>query len=352
VIYDALIKGNNTLAELELEAMYSGLHKTGDFKISCHEFEDFLWRKGLEFEKFKTFPLEGRSVRHPLEGHLVKHHLESDLVPHPLDSIPPKSKPKERQANRLWQQYYRELFEATRDLKPTLGNLQLPDKPRQLLHALIDKFQEAGLQNLRKTPKPGDIVVYFERMLLLYSMKHQQPERKEDEWGVYTYRIKGDINYVPTKMRHQEVSAIAATAKTPEELARALIDHMQHQRFRYYDSIYRLGKNKHYYTPENMTLAFVLSCLDDIELPPNRWYAAMGETIPDYQTLQKPDVAKAWQAKVDFTKKALQIVAKQLWPTDKELAAQAEEHDHVSKIYRIPRAERLRAHILYEWYPG
>lgn len=334
VIYDALVKGNDVLAELELEALYSGLHKTGDFKVPCKEFEDTLWRKGLTYEKYKTFPLVG------------------DLTPHPVETPPPGTTQHELQANEIWQKSSRALFEATRDNKPSPGNLQLPQQPRELLHQLIQQFKQAGVNTLRPTPKPTDTLIQYRdyEKLNEYNVTHK-PVPENEEWGVFTYKIIRDVNVVPTRKRHQEFSEIAAQADSPEQMAALILKKHRDKGFEYQSKIPLDNCMWRYVlTPENKREEFVLSCMDDLHRDASVWHQAKGADIPDFHSLQKPEVAEAWQAKVDFSKKALKIVVDTLLNDDAAIRENVERRDKAAERTHMLRAELARDEwVFHPW---
>ncbi|MBY0404019.1 MAG: hypothetical protein K2X66_08970 [Cyanobacteria bacterium] len=334
VIYDAMVKGNRHLAELELEAMYSGLHKIGDFKTSCHEFEDVLWRKGMEFSKFKTFPIVG------------------DMVPHDVKTPPEGATPKELKANQIWQENYRALFEVTRDMKPTPNNFQLPQKPRELLHQLIQKYSEQGLNGLRPTPKPGDIEISYAD-LEKYNVTHQ-PESEDKEWGVYTYKIVTDVNHRPIEMRHRELSALGANQNTPDQMADEILNNWHAEKIHYQDHISKTTMFYRYeFTPKDKNLEFILSILDDIDRPADRWHASKGESIPTYKALQDPLNLQKWQEKVDFTKAALKKVVTTLLAENPDLQKEVDYYTQASQKISVSRAELARVQMVYyTYYPG
>lgn len=178
VIFDALTKGNFELAELELEAFYSGLHKIGDFKVPCKDFESMLFRRGLTFRKFKTFP------------------LKDDMIPFDSEKPPCRLSKGHKTANEIWQAHHREIFEAASRCKPTAENMAVPEEPRQKLRELIEKFKAAGVTNLRKTPKPGEIEVTDEALKTMAREERKRlGEAEADQWGVYTYQISKSQKY-------------------------------------------------------------------------------------------------------------------------------------------------------------
>lgn len=51
-------EGHDVLAELERQALESGLEEQGDFKVSCSQYEEFLINAGFKFKKEKIGPLD------------------------------------------------------------------------------------------------------------------------------------------------------------------------------------------------------------------------------------------------------------------------------------------------------
>ncbi|MEL6989650.1 MAG: class I SAM-dependent methyltransferase, partial [Bacteroidota bacterium] len=51
-------EGHDILAELEHQALVSGLEEKGDFKLSCSQYEKFLQDAGFKFKKEKIGPLD------------------------------------------------------------------------------------------------------------------------------------------------------------------------------------------------------------------------------------------------------------------------------------------------------
>lgn len=342
VIYDALIKGNYRLAELELEALYSGLHKIGDFKISCHEFEDVLWRKGMEAVKFKTFPLVG------------------DLIPQPEANMPKTATEKERQANQLWIEHSAKIFDAVKANKPTPGNLQLPQAPRDALHKIIETFKSSQISHLRPTLKPGDVQLNY-RDFPTYDVTYKQ--EFQEEWGVYTYKIRFDVNDAANRKRHQEFSYIAESCNTPEKMAGTILEKWTGKDLKYQDEIeWSNSMWRHKPSQEEYLQEFVFACLDDIDRPANRWHFAMGDVIPTYHQLNHSGSATNWQEKVDFSKKALQIVVDRILAEhselvipnyvngDNHLGALVTEYNELTKRTHISRSELLRNLLVFHPY--
>jgi ubiquinone/menaquinone biosynthesis C-methylase UbiE len=55
-------QGEEILANLEREALKSGLEKNGDFKVSCSQYEEFLLENGFRFANQKIGPLNQDDV--------------------------------------------------------------------------------------------------------------------------------------------------------------------------------------------------------------------------------------------------------------------------------------------------
>ncbi|SRR5579883_482828 len=62
IIEIALQQGETILANLEREALKSGLEKNGDFKVSCSQYEEFLLADGFAFTQKKIGPLNQDDV--------------------------------------------------------------------------------------------------------------------------------------------------------------------------------------------------------------------------------------------------------------------------------------------------
>lgn len=276
VIFDALVKGNFDLAQLELEALYSGLHKTGDFKITCEEFEDLLWQKHMDFEKFKTFP------------------LNPDLIPVESGQKTEGLSCPERRAVKLWSEEAREIFELALKMKPQ-GDFRLPEPVRDQLKALAAKFKANELTGLRPTPKPEDIPPSPELLEAHHVCRTQQDiiaaqragktpllEDTENNWGVYTYQIKKNITLQNRKSIQSIISHYATHAASVEEAAEKLYQ--------------RYGKLE--------------PAVDDIcrneGVAPERWHVALGCPRPSFQELKAGGTeAQAWEEKVAFSKAVL-----------------------------------------------
>ncbi|MEO0935953.1 MAG: class I SAM-dependent methyltransferase, partial [Cyanobacteria bacterium J06641_2] len=62
IIDIALAQDEKILADLEREALNSGLKKKGDFKVSCSQYEKFLSTNGFAFTHKKIGPLNQNDV--------------------------------------------------------------------------------------------------------------------------------------------------------------------------------------------------------------------------------------------------------------------------------------------------
>lgn len=62
IIEIAQQQGEVLLEKLERDALHSGLERSGDFKLSCQQYEKLLSAAGFEFEKEKIGPLDRDDV--------------------------------------------------------------------------------------------------------------------------------------------------------------------------------------------------------------------------------------------------------------------------------------------------
>ncbi|ARV57321.1 hypothetical protein BZZ01_00600 [Nostocales cyanobacterium HT-58-2] len=62
IIAIAVEQGEEILANLERDALKSGLEKTGDFKVSCSQYEEYLTSAAFTFERKKIGPLDRDDV--------------------------------------------------------------------------------------------------------------------------------------------------------------------------------------------------------------------------------------------------------------------------------------------------
>lgn len=162
VIFDALLKGNEALAMNELEALFSGLERIGDFKVSTTQFENELWRAGLSFKKVKVYP------------------LSTDLTPRSL------SENREIQhAQSLWK---KESPLLRQSLASARGSSSLPPQARIALHRISNLFREKGLDRLLQNPRnpstPSDKLRWGHGFETRYGGRESS-----ESHGVYTYLV-------------------------------------------------------------------------------------------------------------------------------------------------------------------
>jgi SAM-dependent methyltransferase len=127
VIFDALIKGNLELARLELEALHSGVHGIGDFKVSIQEFECALENAELMWFRVRLFPLT--------------HHLVPSRY---------SSEPLERRAQSIWEEGSKRLRNAVKQ-PPGSRSLFPQERAYSILDDIFSALSNGGCDRLRST---------------------------------------------------------------------------------------------------------------------------------------------------------------------------------------------------------
>ena len=154
IMFDAAVNGRSDLAHIEMEALFSGLHEIGDFKMEPGDFEAGLHSLGLAWSKCYCFPILG------------------DLTP-----TMGASSPQEVEAQTIWASLSGELFEELSN--PPCGDRLFP--PLGAYHSLENICRR--LASIPRSGRAGRV-----RDCSDFVWRDETPA-SEDNWGVIVYAI-------------------------------------------------------------------------------------------------------------------------------------------------------------------